>query len=389
MATRINVTRASLPPFEEYIQEIAPLWNSHWLTNMGEKHQQLEARLAQYLQVPQVSLFSNGHLALELMLQAFHLKGEVITTPFSFASTTHAIVRNGLTPVFADVDPDDCTLDPACVEAAITPNTCAILPVHVYGNPCHVEELQAIADAHGLKLLYDSAHAFGVTYKGRGIAEYGDASMFSFHATKVFNTIEGGAVTCKDPALYHTLYQLKNFGIADAEHVNAVGANSKMNEVQAAMGLCNLRHLDEALASRKAALERYLDHLTGVPGVKVLLRREEDIRPNYAYLPVAFDPDAVFGTHVATAENDDWLSVYAAYDLDTGQPCSALDVTLVCGDGNEFSFRYPLTEPEQAALLEKMDACCLEQAGMALADYRARYLAEAQQPRQAPGLAQL
>lgn len=291
MATRINVTRASLPPFEEYIQEIAPLWNSHWLTNMGEKHQQLEARLAQYLQVPQVSLFSNGHLALELMLQAFHLKGEVITTPFSFASTTHAIVRNGLTPVFADVDPNDCTLDPACVEAAITPNTCAILPVHVYGNPCHVEELQAIADAHGLKLLYDSAHAFGVTYKGRGIAEYGDASMFSFHATKVFNTIEGGAVTCKDPALYHSLYQLKNFGIADAEHVNAVGANSKMNEVQAAMGLCNLRHLDESLASRKAALERYLDHLTGVPGVKILLRREEDIRPNYAYLPVAFDPE--------------------------------------------------------------------------------------------------
>ena len=288
MATRINVTRASLPPFEEYIQEIAPLWNSHWLTNMGEKHQQLEARLAQYLQVPQVSLFSNGHLALELMLQAFHLKGEVITTPFSFASTTHAIVRNGLTPVFADVDPDDCTLDPACVEAAITPNTCAILPVHVYGNPCHVEERQAIADAHGLKLLYDSAHAFGVTYKGRGIAEYGDASMFSFHATKVFNTIEGGAVSFKEPWMEHRLNCLKNFGIVDQDHVVWVGGNAKMNEFQAAMGLCNLRHVDQEIAKRRLVVERYLENLKGVKGLK-LPRYKEDLKPNYAYFPVVFD----------------------------------------------------------------------------------------------------
>lgn len=314
MAAKINVTRSSLPPLEEYIQEIAPLWDSHWLTNMGEKHQLLEAKLAEFLQVPQISLFSNGHCALELALQAFELEGEVITTPFSFSSTTHAIVRNGLTPVFADIDPVDCTLDPAAVEAAITPRTSAIVPVHVYGNPCQVEQLEAIAKKHGLKLIYDAAHAFGVTYKGKGIGCFGDASMFSFHSTKVFHTIEGGAIVCPTPQLYDKLYQLKNFGIADAEHVNAVGSNSKMNEMQAAMGLCNLRHLGEALESRRQALIRYRQHLNGVPGLRILLNESADFQSNYAYFPVAFDP-AVFGhdrdqVQAALGKNDIFARKY-------------------------------------------------------------------------------
>ena len=293
MPESINVTRSSLPPFEEYLAEIAPLWQTRWLTNMGEKHHQLEEALASFLEVPQVSLFSNGHMALEMVLQAFALQGEVITTPFSFASTTHAIVRNGLTPVFADVLPSDCTIDPAAVEAAITPRTSAIVAVHVYGNPCQIEQLNAIAQKYNLKLVYDAAHAFGVRYRGKGISCFGDASMFSFHSTKVFHTIEGGAVSCSSPELYRTLYELKNFGIADAEHVVAVGGNSKMNEFQAAMGLCNLRHLPQALQSRQQVVEQYYQRLGGHPGMRILLRQDPCLTPNYAYMPIAFDPQVL------------------------------------------------------------------------------------------------
>lgn len=295
MPDRINVTRSSMPPFEEYMQEIRPLWDSRWLTNMGEKHDQLQQQLQQVLGVAQVSLFANGHSALEMTLQALGLPhgGQVITTPFTFASTVHAIVRSGLEPVFCDIRPGDCTLDPACIEPLVGPATCAILPVHVYGNLCDTEAIAAIAERHGLKVVYDAAHAFGVTKGGVGAGSFGDASMFSFHATKVFHTVEGGAVASSDPALHQTLYSLRDFGIADAEHVEAVGGNAKMSEFHAAMGLCNLRRLPQYIASRREVCQRYLQRLAGAPGVRVLLQSAPDVQPNYAYMPVYFDPAVI------------------------------------------------------------------------------------------------
>ena len=303
MGNRILVTRSSMPPLDEYAAEIAPLWESHWLTNMGEKHRKLEAALKGRLKVGNVALFTNGHNALECILEALGLPkgGEVVTTSFTFASTTHAIVRKGLVPVFADVRPSDLTLDPEAVEAAITPRTVAIVPVHVYGNLCDVDALQDIADRHGLKLVYDAAHAFGVerrnsaTGKMEGAASFGDASMLSFHATKVFNTIEGGCACFKDPALYESLNRWKNFGIAGPEDVEYVGGNAKMNEFCAAMGLCNLRHLDDEIVKRKAVAERYWENLEGIPGVRAI-RPADHILPNYAYLPVLFDPEAFGAT---------------------------------------------------------------------------------------------
>lgn len=228
-----------MPPYEEYIDEIKDIWDSHWLTNMGPKHNQLETELKEYLGVENISLFTNGHNALELTLQAMNLSGEVITTPFTFASTTHAIVRNGLTPVFCDIDPYDYCMDVTKIEGLITDKTTAIVPVHVYGNVCNVEEIERIANKYGLKVIYDAAHTFGVRYKNQGIGSFGDASMFSFHATKVYNTIEGGAVCYHDKELGHELYKLRDFGIKDAETVDGVGSNAKMNEFVAAMGLCN------------------------------------------------------------------------------------------------------------------------------------------------------
>ena len=251
----INVTRSSMPGFEEYCEEIRALWDSRWLTNMGSKHQQLEKDLKAYLNVPNVTLYTNGHLALEMILAAFAFpKGaEVITTPFTFASTTHAIVRSGLTPVFCDVNPVDYTMDAAKIESHITEKTAAILPVHVYGNLCDVDAIADIAKKHNLKVIYDAAHAFGVTRDGVSAANFGDASMFSFHATKVFHTIEGGAVTYQDERLQKPLNEWKNFGIRDAETVAYPGGNAKMNEFAAAMGICNLRHLDGEIAKRKMA----------------------------------------------------------------------------------------------------------------------------------------
>lgn len=244
MDNKILVTRSSMPSVDEYIEEIRPIWDSHWLTNMGPEHKNLQAELQQYMGVENVELLTNGHMALELSLQAMNLQGEVITTPFTFASTTHAIVRNGLEPVFCDIDPVTYTMDVTKLERLITDRTCAIVPVHVYGNVCNIEEIERLAHKYELKVLYDAAHTFGETYKGQGIGNFGDASCFSFHATKVFNTIEGGAVCYKDPELGRKLYELKNFGIHGPEEVDAVGANAKMNEFCAAMGLCNLRHVD-------------------------------------------------------------------------------------------------------------------------------------------------
>ncbi len=290
---QILVTRSSMPPFEEYMEEIRSVWESHWLTNMGPKHAELAEALRAYLGVERIELFTNGHMAIELTLQAMNLQGEVITTPFTFASTTHAIVRNGLEPVFCDIDPVSFTLDPAKIEERITERTCAILPVHVYGNICDTDGIEAVARKHGLKVIYDACHAFGETVNGKGAGTFGDASCFSFHATKVFNTIEGGAVCFRDTALGEKLYDLKNFGIHGPEDVRAVGANAKMNEFCAAMGLCNLRHVEEEIEKRKKAGNRYRSHLEGIPGLQ-LNAVQPGVKYNYGYFPVIFERD-VFG----------------------------------------------------------------------------------------------
>ena len=290
MTQQILVTRSSMPDYEEYCEEIKKLWDSHWLTNMGVEHKELQRQLEEYLDCPHVVLYTNGHLALENVIAAMQFPegSEVITTPFTFASTTHAIVRNGLVPVFCDVNPDNYTIDVHMIEDLITEKTVAIVPVHVYGNMCDVEAIGRIAKTHNLKVIYDAAHAFAVKYKGVSSANFGDASMFSFHATKVFNTIEGGAVCFQDDALVDTMNDMKNFGIRGPESVVFVGGNAKMSEFQAAMGICNLRHLDEEIAKRKKVVERYWKRLDGVKGVR-LCRPQEDVEPNYAYFPVVFD----------------------------------------------------------------------------------------------------
>lgn len=290
MRQLINVTRSSMPSFEEYCEEIKELWDSHWLTNMGTKHKQLQAELESYLDTPHVILYTNGHLALENVIAAmdFPKGGEVITTPFTFASTTHAIVRNELVPVFCDVNDVDYTMDVTKIESLITEKTVAIVPVHVYGNLCDVEEIKRIADKHGLKVIYDAAHAFGAVKDGVNVANFGDASMFSFHATKVYNTIEGGAVTFADDKLVQILNDRKNFGIRGAESVAYVGGNAKMNEFQAAMGICNLRHVDDEIDKRKAVVEHYRKRLDGVEGIR-LCSEQVGVKSNYAYFPAVFD----------------------------------------------------------------------------------------------------
>ncbi|MCR5652127.1 MAG: DegT/DnrJ/EryC1/StrS family aminotransferase [Lachnospiraceae bacterium] len=290
---KILVTRSSIPPVDEYMEEIKEIWDSHWLTNFGSKHRELSEKLKSYLGVERIQLTVNGHLALEYALSALKLEGEVITTPFTFASTTHAIVRNGLIPVFCDVLPDTGTIDPSKIEDLITDRTCAIVPVHVYGNICDTEAIEDIAKRHNLKVIYDAAHAFGETYKGKGIGSFGDASIFSFHATKVYNTIEGGAVCFDDEEFGRALYGLINFGIRNAETVTGVGGNAKMNEFCAAMGLCNLRRVDDDIAKREKCAGRYRKRLEGTAGIR-LNTVQKDVRTNYAYFPVFFDPK-VFG----------------------------------------------------------------------------------------------
>lgn len=294
MNEKILVTRSSMPSLEEYVEEISSIWDSHWLTNMGVKHQEFQEQLVDFMQVENVELLTNGHMAIELTMQALKLQGEVITTPFTFASTTHAIVRNGLTPVFCDIDPVSFTMDPQKIEELITDKTCAIVPVHVYGNICDVEEIERIAQKYGLKVIYDAAHTFGEKYKGIGIGAYGDISCFSFHATKVFNSIEGGCVCYKDKNFGRELYKLKNFGIRDEETVDGVGANAKMNEFCAAMGICNLRHIKEEIAKRKKVDERYRLRLSNVDGIQ-LSPIQRDVESNYAYFPIVVD-EVKFGS---------------------------------------------------------------------------------------------
>ena len=302
----INVTRSSMPSYEEYCDEIKELWESHWLTNMGIKHNTFKSELEKYMGVEHVELLTNGHMALELTMQALHLsssssrycnnKGnrkEVITTPYTFISTTHAIVRNGLEPVFCDIEPENYTMDVSKIEKLINDNTVAIVPVHVYGNVCDVYAIEEIANKYGLKVIYDAAHSFGETYKGEKIGTFGDVSTFSFHATKVFNSIEGGAVCYKDADFGKNIYSLKNFGIKDEEHIAGVGANAKMNEFCAAMGLCNLRHVNEEIEKRKLVTECYMERLDGIPGIK-LRNLQKDVESNYAYFPIVVE-DKIFG----------------------------------------------------------------------------------------------
>lgn len=290
MQERIYVTKTSMPSYERYIEMIKPLWDTHWLTNMGIFHQQLETKLTEYLDVPCTSLMVNGHMALEMTIQSFGFPegSEVITTPFTFVSTTHAIVRNKLVPVFCDVKESDGTIDESKIEELITSKTVAILPVHVYGNICNVEEIQRIADKYNLKVIYDAAHAFGEKYKGVGVGNFGDASTFSFHATKVYNTIEGGAVTTRNSSLCDKLYNLKNFGIHGEEIVSDVGANAKMNEFCAAMGLCNLERIDEMINARKERWMWYKERLQDVKGIR-LWEQNTNVEKNYSYFPILIE----------------------------------------------------------------------------------------------------
>ena len=292
----IYVTRSSLPTMEDYMKEIKPIFESRRLTNMGPVYKKFQKQLMEYLMVPELSLFVNGHMALEMAIHALGMrkeKGEVITTPFTFVSTTHAIVRNNLKPVFCDIRESDYTMDPDKIEELINENTVGIIPVHVYGNICDVEKIEEIAKKHHLKVIYDAAHAFGTQYKGVGIGNFGDASMFSFHATKVFNTIEGGAVAFKDHIYSRPLHNLKNFGFKGQEDVEAVGGNAKLNEFCAAMGICNLRRMSICIGNRKKIHDQYMKRLVGVDGIRLCLTQNE-VTPNYAYFPVYFDKD-VFG----------------------------------------------------------------------------------------------
>ena len=289
--SQITVTSPLLPDFDEFVGSLREIWDSHWLTNNGSFHQRLEKALCEYLDVPYISLFTNGTLPLITALQALRVTGEVITTPYSFVATTHSLWWNGIRPVFADVDPATGNLDPDCIEQAITPKTTAIMPVHVYGNPCDTARIRAIADKYGLRVIYDAAHAFGVKVDGRSVLRAGDMSTLSFHATKVFNTVEGGALVMHDEATKRRIDYLKNFGFANEVEVVAPGINSKMDEVRSAFGLINLRQVDDAIARRRAVAERYREALRGVAGLR-FFDDMPGVRHNYSYFPIFIDAEA-------------------------------------------------------------------------------------------------
>lgn len=279
----IFVTQPLLPELEEFIPYLEEIWDNKQLTNGGPMHRELEAQLADYLGVEHIALFNNGTIALLTALQALRITGEVITTPYSFVATSHALLWNGITPVFVDIDPVTLNLDPSKIEAAITPNTTAIMPVHCYGNPCDVEAIQTIADNYNLKVIYDAAHSFAVQDAGGSILRYGDLSVLSFHATKVFNTFEGGAIICPDAKTKKRIDQLKNFGFVDEVTVVASGINGKMSEINAAFGLLQLKHIDAALAQRQVVAKRYTAALSQVAGIQVVKQRENSISNNAYY----------------------------------------------------------------------------------------------------------
>lgn len=286
----ITVTSPLLPSLEDFIPYLEDIWNRKWLTNNGYYHKELEKALCEYLKVPYVSLFTNGTLPLICALQALRITGEVITTPYSFVATTHSLWWNGIKPVFVDIDPVTCNIDPDKIEAAITPKTTAIMPVHVYGKPCDTSRIQEIADKYGLKVIYDAAHAFGVEVNGKSILEAGDMSTLSFHATKVYNTIEGGALICKDEKTKRRIDYLKNFGFADETTIVAPGINGKMDEVRSAYGLLNLKQVDAAIESRHRTAVKYREALRGVEGIS-FMEDMPGVRHNYSYFPIFIDAE--------------------------------------------------------------------------------------------------
>lgn len=364
----IYVTRPSVPKMEDFIEEIKPIFDNHVLTNMGPVYKKFQSELMTYLGVPELSLFVNGHLALEMAIHAIGLKekgkqvggGEVITTPFTFVSTTHAIVRNGLRPIFCDIRKDDYCIDPDKIEELITDKTVGIIPVHVYGNICDVQRIENIGDKYGLKVIYDGAHAFGEQYLGKGIGNFGDATMFSFHATKVFNSIEGGAVSFLDKRYGVPLHELKNFGIHGEVEVSAVGGNAKLDEIRAAMGIANLRRIEECIASRKTVHNRYFERLGNTEGI-VLREIQEGVTSNYAYFPVYFDKNK-FGK-----SRDDVYAKLKEHDIYARKyfyPCSneltcykeyANQITPVAHDVSIHILTLPIYE---GLALEDVDRIC-------------------------------
>ena len=312
MQKKILVTQSSMPPYEDYVEAIKPLWKSHWLTNMGEYHRELEKQLSRYLEVNKLSLMVNGHMALEMAIQAFDFpeNSEVITTSFTFISTTHAIIRNHLKPVFCDVKLSDGTIDENKIEALITEKTVAIVPVHVYGNACNIEGLQEIACRYGVK------------YNGKGIGSYGDASVFSFHATKVFNTIEGGAVATATHEIYEKLYNLKNFGIHGEELVTDIGANAKMNEFAAVMGLCNLKYIEKIIGAREQRYNYYVENLKEIKGIRFWEQNPKE-KFNYAYFSILIDDDYKISRdklYIRLKENNIYSRKYF-YPITADQEC--------------------------------------------------------------------
>lgn len=285
----IYIVRPLLPSLKMVNKKIKEIWESKWLTNMGIQHQTLESELKKYLNVPYLTLFCNGTIALQLAFQALNLKGEVITTPFTFAATVNALYQNNLKPIYCDIKSEDFNINPENIEELITSETSAILPVHVFGNPCDIEEISRIAEDNNLKVIYDAAHCFGIKYRNKGIGNYGDISMFSFHATKIFHTIEGGALTYNNAELKEQLSLLKNFGIKNEEEVIIPGTNAKMNEVQAAIGLLNLKLVNNEIMKRKKLVSIYKDNLKNIDGIKHLEEKEDTVS-NYQYFPILINP---------------------------------------------------------------------------------------------------
>lgn len=348
MSYPILVTKPTLPPFEEYSHLIQQIWENRWITNSGPCHTQLQKDLATYLNLSDknISLFTNGHQALEAAIHALNLpKGsEVITTPYTFASTTHAIIRCGLMPVFCDISPEDYNINVTKIESLITENTSAILPVHVYGTPCNVDKIQDIAERHNLKVIYDAAHAFGVSLKGKSLCSFGDASMLSFHATKVFNTVEGGAIISSHADVTKTADRYKNFGMEDFGDFVEVGTNAKMSEFHAAMGICNLRHIAESISARRKVCDAYDSVLGSVKGLKIL-KHADGVVSNYAYYPVLVEDSF-------SLTRDELMAVLREQDIFSRKYFSPIVTEFSC-----YKDMYPFAENSVAKYVSERILC--------------------------------
>lgn len=363
MNKQITVTSPLLPSLEEFYPYLQQIWDSKWITNCGSFHEQFEKALAEYLGVEYISVFTNGTLPLITALQALRVTGEVITTPYSFVATTHSIWWNGATPVFVDIDPATGNIDPDKIEAAITPRTTAIMPVHVYGKPCDVERIDAIAKKYGLKVIYDAAHAFGVKVNGESILKWGDISTLSFHATKVFNTIEGGALLCHTKEMKEQIDHLKNFGFEDEVTVVAPGINSKMDEVRSAYGLLNLRQVDAAIEARHQVAVRYREALRPVRGI-TFMDDMPGVRHNYSYFPIFINAEEYGMTRDALYEKMrsqnvlgrryfyPLISAFSPYDkYPSADPCNLPEATRMADSVICLPMHHALTDEEIARVI--------------------------------------